>query len=241
MSKTDTQKLEAEALAFLGRGLYTVPEAARLSRVSAGRIRRWMRGYTFRSSDGSSHASPPVVLAPGRQDAGGLTLTFRDLIEVRFIDAFRSHGVSWKVIRLSAERASELYRESHPFASQRFLTDGRSIFAEMLESNGEDSLLELVESQYAFKRVLEPYLYKGLEFSSADQVLRWWPLGEKRRVVIDPARAFGQPIDSSGFVPTAALAGAFHAEKSYRRVAEWFGVELRSVRDAVAFEQSLAA
>ena len=45
---------------FIGLGLYTVPEASRLSRVSVGRIRRWLRGYTFTTRTGP-HKSPPVV------------------------------------------------------------------------------------------------------------------------------------------------------------------------------------
>src|SRR6266404_3828839 len=48
---------------FIGVGLYTVPEASRLSRVSTGRIRRWLRGYSFTTPSGR-HLSPPVFPPP---------------------------------------------------------------------------------------------------------------------------------------------------------------------------------
>lgn len=68
---------------------------------------------------------------------------------------------------------------------------------------------------------------------------RWFPVAS-RRVVIDPARSFGQPIVQEG-VPTLVLAKTFAAEGSYSRVARWYDVDVRSVRAAVDFEHRLAA
>ena len=159
----------------MGLGVYSVPEAARLTGVSASRIRRWLQG---------SHTSPPLWR---RQIASedSLILSFRDLLEVRFIDAFRRHGVSWKSIRVAAECAAEIVHDSYPFSTRRFKTDGRSIFAEILQETGDESLLDLVKSQYEFKSIVEPFLFEGLEFSALGiEPVRWWPLGMNRRVVI---------------------------------------------------------
>jgi uncharacterized protein (DUF433 family) len=144
-------------------------------------------------------------------------------------------------LRLSAQRAAELYQVSHPFSAKRFRTDGKSIFADIVFESGEESLVDLFKNQYGFKRILDPYLYRGLEFSPSDDLLRWWPMGQKRKVVLDPARAFGQPIVSSGYVQTTVLASAYRAEESFERVANWFGTDTRSVRDAVEFEGKIAA
>ncbi|HYV29140.1 MAG TPA: hypothetical protein VFA77_16520 [Candidatus Eisenbacteria bacterium] len=40
-------------------GIYTVRDAARLTGVSTGRIRRWLRGYRYRSRK-KAYASPPL-------------------------------------------------------------------------------------------------------------------------------------------------------------------------------------
>lgn len=100
-------------------------------------------------------------------------------------------------------------------------------------------LLELIRSQYGFRRLLEPSL-KNLEFN-ADHAIRWWPLSRQRSVVLDPARHFGQPIVHSASVPTHALARAVETEGSITRAARTFEVRQDEVRDAVAFEQRIAA
>jgi uncharacterized protein (DUF433 family) len=224
---------------LLGVGVYTVPEAARLTGVSGRRIRRWLSGYDFRSGD-TVRSSPPVW--HGQIPAGdSLALGFRDLLEVRFVDAFRRHGVSWRSIRIAADRAAEILHDSHPFSTKRFKTDGRSIFAEIMQKTGEESLLGLVKSQYEFKSIVDPFLFEGIEFPAAEIApVRWWPLGLDRRVVIDPERAFGQPIVAPESVPTAVLAQAFRAEGSVPAVARWYLVDPQSVEDAVEFEDRIA-
>jgi uncharacterized protein (DUF433 family) len=224
---------------LLGLGVYSVREAARITHVSAPRIRRWLAGYTFTSGD-ASHTSRPLWQ---RQIVSGdsTALSFRDLLEVRFVDAFLRHGVRLPVIRTAAEKAAEIIGDSHPFSTKQFKTDGRSIFAEIVQVSGEPSLLDLTKSQYAFKSVMEPFLFEGLEFPEfGNHPERWRPLGPDRRVVIDPERSFGQPIVTPESVPTSVLARAFHVEGSIDAVARWYEVDPRSVRDAVDFENTLA-
>ena len=72
-------------------------------------------------------------------------------------------------------------------------------------------------------------------------VERWRPFHGKNSIVIDPARAFGQPIATASGVPTATLARAVKAEGSAKRVAFLYAVPVGIVRDAVEFESELAA
>lgn len=222
---------------LIGVGLYTVSEAARLTRVSAGRIRRWAKGYSFVKPGGERRTSPPVW-NPQFSESDEIVLTFRDLIEIRAVDAFLDAGVSWPVLRRSAEAAGQIFGGSHPLSSRRFKTDGERIFADLLRKDGTASLIELADRQYVFRRIVSEFLF-GVTFKN-DAPAQWWPLGEKRAVVIDPSRSFGQPIAADGSVQTTVLAGAFAAEQSFDRVARWFGVKVRAVRDAVEYEKSLA-
>lgn len=57
--RTPRTTMDTTGQDLLGTGIYTSPEAPRLVGVSSGRIRRWMRGYTFGVKYGTSH-SPPV-------------------------------------------------------------------------------------------------------------------------------------------------------------------------------------
>lgn len=224
---------------IIGVGIYSVPEAAKLTGVSAARIRRWLKGYSFKLKD-EVHPMPPVWEAQLPPIDGELALGFLDLVEVRFVDAFLKRGVSWHTLRLAARQTKELFDTSHPFSTKRFKTDGRGIFVEIVQETKEKSLLDIVKSQYAFEKVVAPGL-AGLEFAGSGESVRWWPLYRNRRVVIDPARAFGKPILDKEGVPTSILAQAYRVEQSIERVAHWYEVDPRSVRAAIQFEEKLAA
>jgi uncharacterized protein (DUF433 family) len=225
---------------LIGIGLYTVPEAARLTRVSRARIRRWLLGYAKTAHD-ERCAYPAVWQSELAPINGMVALSFADLMEVRFIDAFRRAGVSWRTIRLAAERATMLFNRNHPFSTQRFRSDGKSIFAELVRETGEKMLLELARSQFAFEQILSPSLYTGLDFSVHDEVVRWWPMPRRKGIVIDPQRSFGQPIVTKEGVPTLILKSAYDVEQDINTVADWFEVAPKSVKDAIAFERQLAA
>ena len=221
--------MEPKKQLLVGVGLYTISEAARLARVRRQSIRRWLFGYTYRRGE-AIHHMPPVWHAQFQHADHDAGLSFLDLIEVRFVDAFRRHGVPWAEIRRAAEKACDLFKQDHPFSNNRFRTDGRRIFAEILEGSHEKKLLALVQSQYAFHNVLSPTLYTGLEFSDVDEAMRWFPMHPKRNVVVDPNRAFGRPIVAREGVPTEILAKAIAVEGSAAAVAKWFDVTAHSVR-----------
>ena len=118
--------------------------------------------------------------------------------------------------------------------------DGKTIFLEITHDVREGELLDLKRRQGAFHRVVAPSL-RDLEFD-ADIVARWFPLGMSRKsIVIDPTRAFGRPIVVEGGVPAEVLSKAVEVEGTPERVAKLYEVPLAAVRDAVSFQQRLAA
>lgn len=224
---------------FIGVGIYSVPEASRLTDVSSQRIRRWIKGYTF-SVGQIRKKSPPVWQSQLPEIDGKISLGFLDLMEVRFVSEFRDRGVSWKTLRMAAERAKQLFHTDHPFSTTRFVTDGRNIFVDIKNKTGETSLIDIVKNQLTFRKILAPYL-KGLDFDNNDNALRWWPMEKSRQVVIDPLRSFGQPIVAKEGVPTMVLAKAVKVEKSIQAVSSWYDVSIRAVKAAVEYEKRLAA
>jgi len=219
-------------------GIYTVPEASRLTRVAAPRIRRWLRGYTF-FSGAREHVSPPVWRGQLQPVDGALALGFLDLMEIRVVDAFLRAGVSWKTLREAEQRGSDLFGSNHPFCTQRFETDGRGIFVDIGPNSDEPILLEIIQNQAVFDEITSPF-FKDLEFSEDRVLERWWPLGDNRTVVVDPRRAFGKPIIVDRGVPTVILSSAANASRSIDEVVFWYDVTKNSVVDAIEFENSLS-
>ncbi|KGE06704.1 hypothetical protein LA03_30620 [Burkholderia gladioli] len=223
-----------------GVGLYTYPEAALLTRIPLRELRRWLDGYSYRDPRKELPVEvPPLWATEFDQQMDGIG--FHDLLEVRFVRAFRQHGVSMQTIRVASQRARELFATDYPFTSRQFRTDGRTIFASAMEETGETELLDLVRKQYAFRRIIEPSLYSGIEFGADQVAARWYPTPRSKAVVLDPAIAFGKPVVTDGAVRTSILHDAFIAECDRHMVARLYEVPVASVDAAIAFEECLIA
>jgi uncharacterized protein (DUF433 family) len=221
---------------LLASGIYTLPEAARLTRVPIANIRRWTLGYTF-IRGGERRWSPPLV-KPQLHPINGIPgLSFVDLQELRLLNAFRSRGASWQTLRVAHQRARDHVGHDHPFSTGRFWSAGREILTAVAISERDRALENIVSKQLVFKKFIAPYL-RGLEFKDR-VVVRWYPRRD-RLVIVDPTRSFGQPVVKEG-VPTRILARSYGAERSVERVARWYDVAASSVRAAVDFERRLAA
>lgn len=216
-------------------GIYTIPEAARLTRVPIANIRRWTLGYSF-VRGGRRHWSPPLVKPRLHPIDNVPAVSFLDLQELRLLHAFRSRGVSWQALRVAHEQAKARIGHAHPFATGRFWTAGRDIFMAVAHAQRDRALENIVTKQLIFRRIISPYL-RDLEFKGV--AIRWYPRRD-RRVILDPTRNFGKPVVKEG-VPTGVLARSYHAERSAERVAKWYDVAVSSVRAAVEFERRLAA
>lgn len=164
---------------LVGIGLYTVPEAAAIAGVPAPSIRRWMRGYSYRYR-GQERRSSALWEPDIAQIDGMRPLSFLDMMEARFVQAFRKAHVSWSAIREAASLARDIFNDRHPFTSLRFQTDGNRIFAQ-IEEKGQIKLFDMNRRAWVFRSIVAPSLYKGVEFEH-DQPARWYPLHPNRAI-----------------------------------------------------------
>lgn len=223
---------------LLGKGIYTVPDASRLTRVSPRRIRYWLKGLSSEEvAENNERQLWKGELLPIEDK---LALGFLDLHEVRFIDAFLQAGVSWHLLRKAHDVARKRYTIEHPFCTHRFVTDGRQIMEEIAEAPDGVAYEEVIQGQRVFRQVITPFL-RELEFADNDHLIRWWPLGLKRTVVLDPQRQFGQPITAHSGIATEVLHAALKAGQTIEEIADWYELDPSSVRDAIEFEEGLAA
>ncbi|MEM1062142.1 MAG: MerR family transcriptional regulator [Planctomycetota bacterium] len=228
----ETAGSSSDAVSFVGLGLYAPADAARLLGVPVDRMHRW---------SGDRKDSIPVI--ERRLKREGL-LTFAELMELHFVRRFRDRGVSLKAVRKAAKRAASLFGTKYPLSSARFDTDGSSIFATLQRDAEEPGLVEdLARCQLVFPQIIRPF-FKNLEYEKGrDEVARFWPAGRDGRIVLDPARRFGRPLDAETGVAVETLVTAFH--KAYGGDAEGvafeFDVPVAAVEAAVAFDRSLAS
>lgn len=220
----------------LGVGIYTVADAARLLRRPPSTIRRWLDGYSYELSSGSTRRAAALVRRSGE-------VTFLDLAELLVIGALRDDlHLTMKSVRRAAEFLAEKYSDLvHPLASQRLETDGRDLYLRLTDpsSEAEDVVNLSKKGQGAFKEVVERYL-RQLDFDEDSTLAeRWWPMGRSSPVVVDPRIAFGSPHIAGTGIQTRVLWGAVRAGDDPSDVAAWFGVDEKQVRAATRFEDAL--
>ena len=224
---------------FIGTGLYPIPEAARLLHMDSRKLRSWIREYEY-TSKGHSYTHHALIKRSFGEE--GQLLSFLELMELQFVKLFRSQGVSMQMIRKAAEIAAERFDTDYPFAVQRFDTDGRGIFA-TLKAGEDDKIVieELDHGQYVFTSIVRPF-FRKLDYDGQEEALRYWPLEKKGRVVLDPERQFGKPIDSTTGIPTSTIYKAICAGggQDPKAVAKWFDIPISAVNAATRFEKSLA-
>jgi uncharacterized protein (DUF433 family)/DNA-binding transcriptional MerR regulator len=175
----------------------------------------------------------PVPVA----DEDFAVLSFDDLVSLEIVRRFRGLGASLqKVRRFNNKLHDEFPSFDHPFAYRIFFTDGAAIWAKV--GDGPSDVVEVVgrhPQQYAWRDAI-------LTFAKA---IRWsedtparatgWRLNQW--VEIDPQVQFGAPV-VRGTRVTARTIGANLREGSPEEVADWYGLDVesvRGVRDYLAF------
>src|SRR5712692_8238214 len=166
---------------YVGIGLYTFPEAARIIGIKPAKLRRWVGQYR-RKVPGAEYLSKPVI-SRYFQD-GEHVLTFLELVELLFVKLFREKGVSMPVIRKAAAEAARRFDTPHPFAVKRFDTDGHRVFATLQqESQDERLVVELGKGQLVLDTIVRPF-FRKLEYRNGGDALRYWPLHRDGRIVL---------------------------------------------------------
>lgn len=226
---------------LIGVGLYTFQEASKLTNASPQELRRWLKGYGHKAIGSNKRVNSAPLWQTELAESEVEGISFHDLLEVRFVQAFRKYGVSLQTIRVASEQAREMFDHPYPFTCKRFQTDGRTIFAAAMKETGELQLLDLVKKQFAFTKIIEPSLYRGIEFGNNELASHWYPLPRSKAVVLDPTIAFGKPIVTNGSIRTSILYDAFNAEKSKQYVSKLYEIPVSSVEAAIRFEERLAA
>ena len=229
------------AVPLLGIGLYSVNDVSVLLGIPTTTVHRWIVGYSFPLSRWSKSHKPPVFIPSLPRSDGKVGLTFLDLVQLRVVQGFRKAGVPLQRIRVAALTAADVFGASHPFAFERFKTDGRDVFAKVVVDAAEVGLLNLSSGgQRAFPEWVEQSL-RELTFATKTRLAeRWYIAGPGGGVVIDPRIAFGRPVVENAGVSTRVIWDQAQSEEKLESLAEWFRLDVRQVRDALRFEGSAA-
>ncbi|GAA4207417.1 DUF433 domain-containing protein [Microbispora amethystogenes] len=219
----------------LERPLYTMSQVDRLLGLPHGTARRWIDGYSRRGRD----YRPIVRETP----TGADVVTWGEFVETRLLSEFRDAGVPILNMRPAIEALRAQTDSRYPLAhSASLLTPmGKELVKRIQDEVHLDRELQLVvvrNGQYMLTPPAELYV-NAMQFDDDGAAVRMLPDPEYPQVLIDPARAFGEPAVRS--VPTEVIAEQVRAGDPEELVAELYDLPLEHVRAAVRFEQRHSA
>ena len=196
----------------------------------------WLNGYA------NSKVGPIV-----QRDFGGTrTVSFLDLMELRFVSFFRKQGVQMQTLRRAVERARRDWRVTHPLAmsNYKYLTDRHAVFVQAAQDENDMATWDMATGQYEMWAMIERLIAQGVVYEPRHHLpISWKPKPEEcSTVVIDPRIAFGRTTIEGTWVPTSVIFNQWKAEdRNESAVADWYGVGKDAVKQAVRYELALAA
>ncbi|MFZ0386222.1 MAG: DUF433 domain-containing protein [Solirubrobacteraceae bacterium] len=213
------------------RPLFTLRECAAYLDIPAPTLHQWAR-----PSDG------PGLVTIFPRAGRAATVPFVGFAEAYVLSALRHAGVPMQRIRPAVARLSAEVGLDHALASQSVYTDGAELIFDYATISDDDALLTVVRTgQEHLTEVIREYLkrisYGGDGWAERIQLPAYLVAG----VIVDPERAFGQPLVVDGGARVEDLVDRFRAGDSVADIAADFGVPQGEVEDVIRVATRLAA
>jgi uncharacterized protein (DUF433 family) len=225
----------ALSIHVIERPLYSVAEAARLLRLPARTLRRWLEGAKVRGR----YYNPVIRPEPNGSDA----VTWAEFIEAGLLGRYRDRDVPLIKMRPFIDATRVEFGVPYPLAHFKPLIEGRELVYRLQEKSQLDPELYLVHpakgGQLQWAHPVADFL-KQVEFApNADYIARLYPLGKDEPVVIDPEVSFGIPQVRG--VRTELILESLDAGESIEEAATSWGLRVADVKAAAEYERGLAA
>lgn len=217
----------------VGKGVYSVAEASRLTKLRSQRVREWFRGR-----ESTSRIVKPVFESDYPVYEEDYAISFLDLIELNIGGKLRNANVPLQYLRRVYKHLRKEYGD-HPFCRRAIYVGAKKIFTTGLNEAESSSVIESITKQSYFDTIIMPFLNKIDYDLDTEQAIRWRIAD---MVVIDPTIRFGKPVVEEVGMSTSILRDSYFAnDEDAGFVARWFGIKEDHVMAAVAFENDLAA
>lgn len=203
-------------------GLLDISDAARFLGIGRGRFRRWAHGYA-----NGAPLLDVVPAAPGRAQ-----VTFIAMAEAYVLEALSTAGVRPARVRPALNRLAAEFGRDYVLASRNLATDGIDVLWDFSRTSEGEGLMEGHTGQMVMREIIEDYLtyvtWAEDGYPSMLQLRNCQP----SKVVMDPYRAFGQPIFAGSRARVRDIAGMLKAGEDPQVVADEHGVSIEEVRTA---------
>jgi uncharacterized protein (DUF433 family) len=175
------------------------------------------------------------VVVPDGDVTQPACLSFFNVVEARFLAAYRDVGVPMQRVRPALEFVAKRMKIQRPLLTQRFETDGRNLFVHWInEARDARGLLDVsAGGQYAWPEIVASH-FREIEFRDEKPVRLW--LNPAHTIAVDPTIGFGLPIIPAKGIRTEILFERFRSGETVDEIVEDFGLERSEVEEAIRWE-----
>jgi uncharacterized protein (DUF433 family) len=203
-------------------GLLDMSDAARFLDIPRATFSRWARGY--------ARGAPLLHIVDGSPRQA--QVSFIAMAEAHVLEALRKAGVRPARIRPALNRLAKEFGREYVLVARNLATDGIDVLWDFSRTSEGQGLMEGGTGQMVMGEIVEDYL----------QYLTWADDGypemlelrscQPSKVVMDPYRAFGQPIYFGSRARVRDVANMLKAGEDPQVVADEHGVSIEDVRTA---------
>jgi uncharacterized protein (DUF433 family) len=213
---------------------YSIPEAASFIDRPSSTVRRWSLGHS-RKLHGVMRRDEPLIRVDGSLH-GPIPLSFLNLLELRFLAAYRSRVPLQSIRRALDFAASELTVE-RPLLALDFKVHGKSLFIRFASQGNDKYLMNASrKGQLAWPSAIDDFIENVDYDERENSAYRWWPLGRDEPVIVDTTLNGGIPSTALAGVRTNAIAVHRSEGLDVPEIAEDVGATAAEVRAALRFE-----
>ncbi|EAQ48426.1 DUF433 domain-containing protein [Leeuwenhoekiella blandensis] len=225
--------MDFENIPEIGKGSFTATEIADILNVKYHHIHRWINIY-WDGKLSKEYGEKYSWVTDGKR-----AVSFHTFVEFYVMMQFSEAGVKPREVMKAHTELSELYNTAFPFALQHVLenihTDKRKIYFDK-----DGSTLTLDGSKQFNLKLIQDFCVK-LEFNNENLASKYYPLGKKKSIVIDPERKFGQPVFKTHNTFPDIIYDHYQAGESIEYIAAIYELNKAEVRDAIQYKSRRAA
>jgi uncharacterized protein (DUF433 family) len=203
-------------------GVLDMTDAARFLDLPRSTFHRWAQGY--------DRGGPLLHIVPS--PVGQAQVPFIAVAEAHVLKALRQAGVRPAKIRPALDRLAADFGREYVLVSPNLSTDGIDVLWDFSRSEEGRDLMEGSTGQLVMREIVQDYLSYVTWAEDGLPASLMFPNCLPSKVVIDPYRAFGQPIFESSRARVRDVAGMLKAGEDIQVVADEHGVSVEDVRTA---------
>lgn len=217
----------------LGYGIYTIPDIANILNLKYHKVERLLNEYwdkRFADVLGKKYS-----WSIGKTKA----VSFHTLVEFYIFFQLRESGVSTQQILKAHKELSEMYNTAFPFAISKIIQGIRCVGSRIVFKIKDGEYINLDATKQLNLTFIQEFAQK-LVFDSNNLAEKFYPLGKKNSVVVDPHHQFGQPVIANTNIFPKTIFNLYNAKESKQYIAASYELTLKQVNDAIAFCKNAA-